>query len=196
MKFERKFKDFNNHDKIIHTHTHLCWNWPREIIIQTRLQRGKFILELSGAYLLTALERRSATNACVSLGQNMNHPASPSGWFIVRGEKMIQNDAANRSSRLSPPSCREKKKRKNHRRIIRKLWSARFGRLKNPLFGPRKTGSNSRVINRLAYFRLFVEGSTISDHVTTRPPLLIISRWQIKKHSILGPIIHRMSARC
>lgn len=80
VKFELKFKDFN---KITHTHTRLCRNSPREIIIQTRLQRGKFILELSGAYLLTALEWRSATNACASLGQNMNHPGQ-SKWMIYR----------------------------------------------------------------------------------------------------------------
>lgn len=133
----------------------------------------------------------------VRLSRTKHEPPRQPKWMIYRARR--ENDTKWRDQSVLPsfsPIVSRKKKRKNHRRIIRKLWSARFERLKNPLFGPRKTGPNSRVINRLAYFRLFVEGSTISDHVTTRPPLLIISRWQIKKHSILGPIIHRMSARC
>lgn len=131
----------------------------------------------------------------VRLSRTKHEPPRQPKWMIYRARR--ENDTKWRGQSVlpsfSPIVSRKKKKRKKHRRIIRKLWSARFEDWKILSLVREK---RSRVINRLAYFRLFVEGSTISDHVTTRPPLLIISRWQIKKHSILGPIIHRMSARC
>lgn len=48
-----------------------------------------------------------------------------------------------------------------------------------------KNVPNVAYVKRLAYFRLFVEGSTILDHVTT-PSLLIIGM----TNKNVGPIIH------
>ena len=76
----------------------------------------------------------------VRLSRTKHEPPRQPKWMIYRARR--ENDTKWRGQSVLPsfsPIVSRKKKRKNHRRIIRKLWSARFGRLKNPLFGPRKT---------------------------------------------------------
>lgn len=102
-----------------------------------------------------------------------------------------------------PHRVEKKKKRKTFHRRARKLWSARFRSEIEKSSGPRKASNNSRVIYRRDTggkpARLFFAYSSkvVRSWITLPPGLpCLLSRWQIKKYSILGPIIHRMLARC
>lgn len=87
---------------------------------------------------------------------------------------MIQNDAANRSSRLSPAIASPLPPSPSPFFLLSLIVSKK-----------EKNVPNVAYVKRLAYFRLFVEGSTILDHVTT-PSLLIIGM----TNKNVGPIIH------